>query len=106
MMVCVLNGVEPYIYSPTSTVLGDLNLVGGETVLCMPPCNCLKKVGPSCCHGGCARTMVRLHHWWAPLAIAFAWSVRLWALIHPVVTDGSSLVFWWAFPLFFDLRLF
>ena len=56
MMVCVLNGVEPYIYSPTSTVLGDLNLVGGETVLCMPPCNRLKKVGPSCRHGGCGRT--------------------------------------------------
>jgi len=56
MMVCMLNGVEPSIYSPTRMVHGDLNLVGGETVLCMPPCNCLKKVGPSCRHGGCART--------------------------------------------------
>jgi len=37
---------------------------------------------------------------------AFAWSVRLWALILPVVTDGSSSVFWWAFPFIFDLRLF
>ena len=54
--VCVLNGVEPSIYSPTRTVHGDLNLVGGETVLCMPPCNCLKKVGPSYRHRGCART--------------------------------------------------
>ena len=31
-------------------------MVGGETVLCMPPCNRLKKVGPSCRHGGCGRT--------------------------------------------------
>jgi len=43
MMVSVLNGVEPSIYSPTRTVHGDLNLVGGETVLCMPPCNRLKR---------------------------------------------------------------
>ena len=32
MMVCVLNGVEPSIYSPTKRVHGDLNLVGGEIV--------------------------------------------------------------------------
>ena len=95
MMVCVLNGVEPSIYSPTRMVHGDLNLVGGETVLCMPPCNCLKKVGPSCRHGG-----------WAPLATAFTWSVRLWALILLMVTDGSSSVFWWASPFIFDLHLF
>jgi len=49
---------------------------------------------------------VRPHHWWAPLATAFTWSVRLWALILPVITDGSSSVFWWAFPFIFDLRLF
>ena len=100
MMVCVLNGVEPYIYNPTRTVHGDLNLVGCETALCIPPCNRLKKVGPSCRHG------VRPHHWWAPLATAFVWSVRLWALILPVVTDGYSSVFWWAFPFIFDLCLF
>jgi len=41
-----------------------------------------------------------------PLATAFAWSVRLWALILPMVTDGSSSVFWWASPFIFDLRLF
>ena len=41
-----------------------------------------------------------------PLATTFEWSVRLWALILPVVTDGSSSVFWWAFPFIFDLRLF
>ena len=35
-----------------------------------------------------------------------SWSVRLWALILLVVTDGSSSVFWWAFPFIFDLRLF
>ena len=96
MMMCVLNGVETSIYSPARTVHGDLNLVGSETVLCMPPCNHLKKVGPSCHHGGS----------WAPLATAFAWSVCLWVLILPVVTDGSSSVFWWAFPFIFDLRLF
>jgi len=103
--VCVLNGVEPSIYSPTRMVHGDLNLVGGETVLCMLPCNHLKKVGLSCRHGGCARTRVRPHHRWAPTT-AFAWSVRLWALILPVVTDGSISVFWGAFPFIFDLRLF
>jgi len=106
MMVCVLNGVELSIYCPTRTVHGDINLVGGETVLCMPPCNRVKKVGPSCRRGGCARTRVRPHHWWAPLATAFVWSIRLWALILPVVKDGSSLVFWWAFAFIFDLRLF
>jgi len=41
-----------------------------------------------------------------PLATAFAWSVCLWALILLVVMDGSSLVFWWAFPFNLDLRLF
>ena len=105
MMECVLNGMEPSIYSPTRLVHGDLNLVGGETVICMPPCNCLKKVGLSCCHGGaptpgCGRTTG------GPLATAFTWSVRLWALILPVVSDGSSLVFWWVFPFIFDLRVF
>ena len=94
MMVCVFNGVEPSIYIPTRTVHGDLNLVGGETVLCMPSCNRVKKVGPSCRHGRC------------PVASAFVWSFRLWALILHVVTDGSSSVFWWAFPFIFDLRLF
>ena len=103
MGVCVLNGVEPSNYSPTRTVHGDLNLVGGETVLCMPPCNRLKKVGPSCRHGGCASTAAPLV---GPLATAFAWLVHLWAVILPVVSDGSSLVFWWDFPFIFDLRLF
>jgi len=51
-------------------------------------------------HQGVATPLV------GPLATAFAWSVRLWALILPVVTDGSSSVFWWAFPFIFDLRLF
>ena len=51
-------------------------------------------------HQGAATPLV------GPLATAFALSVHLWALILPVVTDGSSLVFWWAFPFIFDLRLF
>jgi len=51
-------------------------------------------------HKGAAAPLV------ASLATAFAWSVRLWALILPVVTDGSSLVFWWDFPFNLDLRLF
>jgi len=41
-----------------------------------------------------------------PLATAFAWWVRLWTLILSMVTDGSSSVFWWAFPFNLDLRLF
>ena len=71
-MMVVLNGVEPSIYSPTRTVHGDLNLVGGETVLCMLPYNRLKKVGQSCRHGA---PLV------GPLTTAFAWSDHLWALI-------------------------
>jgi len=51
-------------------------------------------------HQGAAAPLV------APLATAFVWSVRLWALILPVVTDGSNSVFWWAFPFNLDLRLF
>jgi len=65
-----------------------------------------EKAGTELPPRGCARTRVQPHHWWAPLATAFAWSVRLWALILPMVTDGSSSVFWWAFPFIFDLRLF
>ena len=60
-----------------------------------------KKSGPELPPRG-----MRPHHWWALLATAFAWSVRLWALILLVDTDGSSLVFWWAFPFIFDLHLF
>jgi len=72
MMVCVFNGVEPSIYIPTRTVHGDLNLVGGETVLCMPPSNRLKKVGPSSRHGGalapgCGRTTGESP--WPPLCV-------------------------------------
>ena len=51
-------------------------------------------------HQGAAAPLV------SPLATAFVWSIRLWDLILPVVTDGSSSVFWWAFPFIFDLRLF
>jgi len=51
-------------------------------------------------HQGVAAPLV------GPLAMAFAWSVHLWALILLVVTDGSSSVFWWAFPFIFDLCLF
>jgi len=51
-------------------------------------------------HQGAAAPLV------GPLATAFAWSVRLWALILPVVTDGCSSVFWWTFPFIFDMRLF
>ena len=44
-------------------------------------------------HQGAAASSV------GPLATAFVWPVRLWALILPVVTDGSSTVFWWVFHL-------
>ena len=100
MMVCVCWMVWSHLIIAQQGRFMVINLVGGETILCMPPCNRLKKVGPSCRHGGCARTRVRPHHWWAPLATAFAWSVRLWALILPVVTDGSSSVFWWGFSIY------
>ena len=71
----------------------DLNIVVGETVLCMPPCNRQKKVGPGNRHKGCACTWLRPQPRWAPLATTFAWSVVLWALILLVVTDGSSSSF-------------
>jgi len=57
-MLCVLNGVEPSIYSPTRTVHGDLNLEGGETVLCMPPCNLLKRWDRVAVAGGALAPLV------------------------------------------------
>jgi len=51
-------------------------------------------------HQGAAAPLV------APLATVFAWSVRLWALILPMVMDGSSSVFWSPFPFIFVLCLF
>jgi len=103
--VCVLYGVEPSIYSPTRTIHGDLILVGGETVLCMPPCNHLKKVGPSCRYGGvpalgCGRTIG------GPPSPPPS---RGWFISRPLSSrayGGSSSVFWWALPFIFDLRLF
>ena len=97
MMVCVLNGVHPSIYSPTRTVHGGLNLVGGETIICMPPCNRLKKVGPSCRHGGCARTIGGPP--WPPPSrgrfVSGPWSFP-WFRMDPGVLVCFSIYLWFA----------
>ena len=106
MMVCVLKGVEPSIYSSTRTVRGVPGMVGGGTALRIPPQAPPQKAGPGRPHQGCGRTWVRPHPPWGRLPTAFWWWASFWAWTSPVVTDGFSSVFWWAFPFDLDLRLF